>query len=177
MNYCKLELSNGYIYLKIYNNIQSGCSLLFLGSIGIIMFFAPILVTIFIIKELSFGVIMSWLIGWLVSGYFIRLYLWNKYGEEVFIIQQNKLETYYNYKFFKDNVRLYNYTKIDTLFFDGEKSFFTNKFKKKDNFPSTSHDQLSSIGFLVDDNVIRSQNKIPISEIIEIANCIMNLIN
>ena len=41
------------------------------------------------------------------------MYLWNKYGEEVILINRDTLIVYYNYKYFKDNYKKYHYDTIN----------------------------------------------------------------
>jgi hypothetical protein len=125
----KLEQLNNSVCLKIKNCHRSGCGLVFVGGLGLIMFLMPILTIIFLSIEITFGTVLVCILAWLISGYFIRLYLWNKYGEEIFIIKDNTLETYYDYKFFKDNRKLYHFTKIGILFFIGENVVYVNKLK------------------------------------------------
>jgi hypothetical protein len=163
MNDYKLEQSNGSLFLKTINREQ-GYGIVFIGICGLFMFLLPIAVTIFLIKGLSWGGVASCLFAWLLSGYFLRLYLWNKYGEEVFIISNGTLETYNDYKLFKDNRRLYKFTKLDITFFVGEEAFNANG-KMKD----IDKNQLSEIGFQLDEDVITSHRELPISKIIEIA--------
>lgn len=56
-------------------------------------------------NNLSFGFFLVILLFASIFVYFFRLYLWNKYGKEVFIIRKGKLIHYYDYKLFKDNYK------------------------------------------------------------------------
>ena len=165
MEHYKLIKSADCICLKIVNYGQMGCGLVFMAGMGLFMFLSPVIIILFVIKELSFGVVMSCLLGWLISGYFIKLYLWNRYGEEVFIIKDSALETYNDYKFFKDNHKLYQTTKIDILYYVGndvnEESRFINN-------------QLSVVGFELDSETVTSHKEIPIPEIKNIAQRILD---
>lgn len=171
INNYKLEYFNNTIYLKIIKQEQNGCGLILIAGIGIIMFLLPILGTCLLITEISFGLIITWLLAWSVSVYFIRLYLWNKYGEEVFLIKDNNtLETYYDYRFFKDNHRSYQFINIEILFFIEGDPVNESKMKKEQK------DQLSVIGFDLDKQIIKSHKAIPISEIKDIAKAIDSII-
>jgi hypothetical protein len=130
------------------------------------MFLLPILTIFFLSIEITFGTILVCIIAWLVSGYIIRLYLWNKYGVEVFIVNRNTLETYNDYKYFKDNHRVYDFTKLDIVFFN-EDTILADE--SKTNHSSIDNGQLSLIGFKLDDEIILSHKEIPITSIIHIS--------
>ncbi|MBA3986366.1 MAG: hypothetical protein H0X63_07315 [Flavobacteriales bacterium] len=66
----------------------------------------PIIATIIVLKEdgeLKFGLLISYLLCWGIAVYFIRLILWNLYGQEVISINDKKMEYHCSYKFFVDN--------------------------------------------------------------------------
>jgi hypothetical protein len=165
MNYYKLKQSDDSFCLKIVSTERGGCALAFIGGVGVVMLLLPIVVTIFVMKGLSLGGSISWLFAWLISGFFIKLYLWNKYGEEIFVIKNNELEVYNDYKFYKENHRYYQFSEFDIIFFVGAEAFFANK-KMKDDI---NKEQLSEIGFQLDKEVVSSHKELPISQIIEIA--------
>lgn len=164
MNNYKLEESNGSIHLKIINTENSGCALFFIAGVGLFMFLLPVAVTIFIMQGLSLGGMISGLFAWAISGYFIKLYLWNKYGEEVFIIKKNELEIYNNYKFFKENHRYYQFSEFNITFFIGSEAFFANE-----KIKGINENQLSEIGFQLDKEVITSHKELSVFQIIKIA--------
>lgn len=166
MNHYKLEYLDKSIYLKIINHKETGCSLIFVGMIALFMFLNPILVILFLVKEITFGTILILALAWFISFYFVKLYLWNKYGEEVFVIKENSLETYNNYRFFKDNCKTRQFTKINIFFLFEEEAIYTDHFEK---YKSININQLSPILFKLDDEMIKSHKEIPISEIIDIA--------
>jgi hypothetical protein len=167
MIHYKLEYINNGFCLKIDNNSQSGCSIAFAGGLGLIMFLLPILTMFFLAIEITFGSVLICMVAWLISWYFIRLYLWNKYGTEVFIIKDNIFETYNNYKFFKDAHKIYNFTKIEIVWF--EKDVIANSNKLEQEIKLTDNTQLSVIAFQIDDKIITSHNEIAIADIIKIA--------
>ena len=91
------------------------CVLMLLSLVSISI---PVVVLFFLLQQsegLSLGFFMSCIIFTSVSCYFMRLYLWNKYGEEVIFINKNTLIVYYNYKYFKDNYKKFHYDTIDIL--------------------------------------------------------------
>lgn len=169
MNDYKLRQSNGSLYLKIISTKYSVFALSFIGGIGLLMFLLPIVVTIFIMKGLSLGGTLSWLFAWIISGYFFKLYLWNKHGEEVFIIKNNELEVYNNYKYFKENHRCYQFMELYVTFFIGSEALFANE-----KIKNIDRNQLSEIGFQIDKEVISSHKELHIYQIIEIAEQIEN---
>lgn len=72
----------------------------------IIALLIPIIATVIVLSEadgLKFGLLISYLLCWGIAVYFIRLILWNLYGQEVIEIKDNKIEYYCSYKFFIDN--------------------------------------------------------------------------
>ncbi len=70
--------------------------------IGFFVYLAPLG------EGVPFGFIISCVIGVMVAGYLLKLFLWNKYGQEVFLIQRDSFVTYHDYKFFRDNFRSFN---------------------------------------------------------------------
>lgn len=84
---------------KAQKPILIALMLLSLVSISI-----PIFV-LFLLLQLSEGLPLGFFISCIIFifafCYFIRMYLWNKYGEEVILINRDTLIVYYNYKYFK----------------------------------------------------------------------------
>ena len=62
----------------------------------------------------------------------MRLYLWNTYGREVFVIQSGKLIYYADYKLFKDRNKVISFNKIDICYLNNDELFFINEVKSKD---------------------------------------------
>lgn len=62
----------------------------------------------------------------------MRLYLWNTYGREVFVIQSGKLIYYADYKLFKDRNKVISFNKIDICYLNNDELFFINDVKSKD---------------------------------------------
>ncbi len=76
----------------------------------IISLIIPIVATAIVLNEgdgLKFGLLISYLVGWGVALFFIRLILWNVFGKEVFQITNNSIEYYCSYKYFVDNHVIY----------------------------------------------------------------------
>ena len=102
----------------------------------------------------------------LCSGYLVRLYLWNKYGREVFIINKNEFVMYYDYKLFKDSYRKLYFNSIQVYFeYNGvlmniSKGICCSRDEKCN----------SIIYFKLDDKEIKSIGEIPIEVIINIGN-------
>lgn len=172
MSYYKLEIQDKSIYLTISNS-KCGCAAYFMGGIGLFMFLFPIYALLFVVEEITFASILVCLFAWTVSGYFFKLYLWNKYGKDVFIIKENLLKTYNDYKLFKDNFKVYPYDKIDILFFKEDKTLYISELKKHINF--VDKNELSVIGFKLNKEIITSHKELPISEIMKIANQIKKI--
>lgn len=66
--------------------------------------------------EFSFllGIVLTALVAW----YFLKLYLWNRGGKEIFIIGKNKIEYYSDYKLFKQNRKIYPYDDFHLIYWD-----------------------------------------------------------
>lgn len=72
-------------------------------------------------EGIPFGFLISCIIGCGTSIYFIRMFLWNKYGQEVFVIEKDKFTVYNDYGFFKDNYQ--TYPPLSKLYMTGGKDF------------------------------------------------------
>lgn len=167
--YSDLQQLNNSLCLRIISCSEKNCSLIFIVIAGVFMFIMPIIVILTLSIEITIGPILTCILAWTISGYFIRLYLWNKYGQEVFIIEKNSLKVHYDYKYFKDNSAAYTFKKLKIFFFDeNEHSIDTYKLWEID---ISSYDQnLSYIGFEIDEKkVIISHKELPILDIINIA--------
>lgn len=121
----------------------------------IIYIFLPIVIIIILSIEVSFGAVLVCLVAWLISGYLFRLFLWNKYGKEVFLVSRCRLDRYNDYKLYKDNQDSYEFSRIDVLYFLKNTGF--------------SIYDLSVIGFDLDGEIIISHKEIPITDIVDIA--------
>ncbi len=80
------------------------CVLLFLACCFLVM---PLMILLFPELDISIGYVVSSVIMIGSSLFFLRLFLWNQYGYEVFNITNGQLEHYYDYKFFRDNYSSY----------------------------------------------------------------------
>ena len=86
----ELELSDG-ISLKIHVKKAKKGILSIILFFALSIFFIPIIVFIYLAttsEGIPFGFIITCIVGFLSSGYLLKLYLWNKYGTEVFIIKK-----------------------------------------------------------------------------------------
>lgn len=126
--YC-INREDNKIKVVLQNTVRSRIAINFLLFFALIIFFA-ILTTIILLFFESFnfapGLLVSWIIGGWVSGYLFKLYLWNKYGKDVFIITDGSLEVYNDYKYFKDGNKKYSFASIEVKF--ESRNFLTNAF-------------------------------------------------
>ena len=85
-------------------------TLLFLS---IISFFIPFLV--FLIKEITVGksFLLTLILFWGSSIYFTRLFLWNKYGKEIYKIKSDTITRILDHRLFKDNKKVIRYNKLE----------------------------------------------------------------
>lgn len=116
----KLELSDG-ISLKIHVKKAKTDILSVILFFALSIFFIPIIFFIYLAttdEGIPLGFIITCIVGFPSSGYLLKLYLWNKYGTKVFIIQKKRLVLYYDYKLFKDNYQKTHFESIQVLFED-----------------------------------------------------------
>ncbi|WP_029906563.1 hypothetical protein [Prevotella sp. 10(H)] len=155
---------NSSVRLEIYGKSKNKIVLNLLLITAIIGYLLPLLIMSFIIADdesLVFGYFISLLIFWGVSSYLLRLYLWNRYGREIFIINKESLEHYFDYKLFKDNRKEIRYNKLKIYY----------SFEDKLNDASLLREEIckkevSSIIFEMDNNdILLSRDCIPITEI------------
>ena len=143
----------------------------FLIFMSIFMVFFPIIIILWLSIGINFGSILSVLLAWFISSYFIKLLLWNLYGEEVIIIYKHRIETYFCYKYFMDNKMEYSFEKMELLAYIDNKAYFVN-----DLNTYTKSDGLSFIGFYLDGvKIVNSFHNIKLSKIIELGKSIDKL--
>ncbi|WP_455584678.1 hypothetical protein [Bacteroides sp.] len=162
-----LEMS-GAICLNIHVNKANKIMLGSILSLALIIFLIPIsaFIALTIIGEgIHFGFILTCVIELLTSGYLTRLYLWNKYGKEVFEIQYNSLLLYYDYKFFKDNRQQYNFKSISVY---SEYNGVLMAVSKMVSNPKINTETSSVICFEIDGKIVKSEGMIPLETIISI---------
>lgn len=166
MEHYKLEYLNDTIHLRITTPPKPGCATTALAAIASVIILLPIVVGLLILDEITFGFILTVLLSWLIASYFVRMFLWNKYGEEVFIIQGKTMESYNDYKLFKDNRKTISFNKMHVLYFIDVEWFYANEWKRINNM---DENQLSELGFLISKEVITSHRQIPVVDIIKIS--------
>lgn len=121
---------------------------------------------------INFTFIFTFLIFWGVATYFIRLYLWNRFGTEHYIISQNKLNYFYRYKYFKDRNRNIDFKSLKI----GKLKDNTILFLNDSNF-EINNSKYSLVFYIDNEETIITETKISLSDIIEINNEISELIN
>ncbi|MBF0575565.1 hypothetical protein [Dysgonomonas sp. GY617] len=163
----KIENQGDKICLTILNCGQSGCATYFIGITGLFIFLLPIVIIIILSIEVSFGTMLVCLVAWLIFGYLFRLFLWNKYGKEVFLVSRGRLDRYNDYKLYKDNQNSYEFSKIDVLYFLKNTGFSIYDLRDLDS--DLIFNSLSIIGFDLDGEIIISHKEIAITDIVDIA--------
>lgn len=151
-------------------NIYARRILLITASVILLM---PVIVFLFLSlpsgEPPQFGFLFSLIFSWLCGGYLLRLYLWNTYGREVFVIQSGKLIYYADYKLFKDRNKVISFNKIDICYLNNDELFFINEVKSKDQ-EFLSETKSSLYFFKNNDEMIESHIKLSLFDIIEIYN-------
>lgn len=158
MEHYKVEYLNDTIHLRITTPPKTGYATTALAAIVSVIILLPIVVGLLILDEITFGFILTVLLSWLIAAYFVRMFLWNKYGEDVFIIQGKTMESYNDYKLFKDNRKTISFNKMHVLYFVDDEWFYVSEWKRIKNM---DENQLSELGFLINKEEITSHRQIP----------------
>ena len=179
----ELELSDG-ISLKIHVKKAKKGILSIILFFALSIFFIPIIVFINFVWHvlfdklpvpsqalpfficIPFGFIITCIVGFLSSGYLLKLYLWNKYGTEVFIIKKKNLVLYYDYKLFKDNYKKIPFESIQVYFEDN--GILMNA-PQGVNVPKGNTNVNNVICFDLDGKEVKSEGEIPLEVIIKIS--------
>lgn len=170
MNSYHLEIKDK-INLELRLKRAPSIPLNFLLGTAIVMSMFPILVLIFLIipdgNRISFGFFAVYFLILLIAYYPFRLYLWNKYGKEVFIIEKNSVIHYYDYKLFKDDRKEIKFKRLEVWFAFEEGSIFP----VNQNYEG-DQSLLSPIYFTLNKDMLESKIELPISDIISIGKII-----
>ena len=171
MNSYKLKIADP-ISLELNIKPAPSIVLYFLLSVAIIIFAFPLLILIFLIipdgDGVSFAFLIPWSIALFVSIYLFRLYLWNRYGREVFIVEKQIIIHYYDYKFFKDHRKEIEFKYFD-IYFSSRKGALISVNDNYGKLPSSS-----AIYFCLDENILESKIELPTTDIIKIGRAIKN---
>ena len=124
---------------------------------------------LFILLQLSEGLPLGFFISCIIFifafCYFIRMYLWNKYGEEVILINRDTLIVYYNYKYFKDNYKKYHYDTINILVEHNQ------KMRKVTPQMINSKNQMKEVyvAFGINNEIVKLKNEVNVQIVLKIA--------
>ena len=116
-------------------------------------------------EGLSLGFFISCMMFTLVAGYMARLYLWNKYGKEVIIIEKDTLTIYYDYRYFRNNYKKYRFQTI-TLMVERKGKLRKASTKLLNELGDEAH---ISIAFLVEETIVISQNVVSVQMVRKMA--------
>ena len=169
MNSYNLKITDS-INLELKVKRAPSIALYFLLSVAVIIFLVPPLVLILLIipegEGISFVFLIPWGIALFVSGYLFRLYLWNRYGREVFIIERRTIVHYYDYKYFKDNKEEVEFENLGVCF-ASRKGIMVSVNENYGKLPLSS-----AIYFCLDENILESKIELPTTDIIKIGKAI-----
>lgn len=70
------------------------------------------------LSEFEFSFLLGMGLMSLIAWYFLKLFLWNRGGKEIFIIGKNKIEYYSDYKLFRQNRKVYQYDDFSLVYWD-----------------------------------------------------------
>lgn len=96
------DFNGNIIELKNDSKIKLPLIILFTTLI-FISFCLPVLVIIFGKRDIGFGFVFTIFAFFGTGIYLLRLILWNLYGKEVFLIENQSITYYTSYKYFNDN--------------------------------------------------------------------------
>ena len=156
----ELELSDG-ISLKIHVKKAKTGILSIILFFALSIFFIPIIVFIYLAttsEGIPFGFIITCIVGFLSSGYLLKLYLWN--------IKKKNLVLYYDYKLFKDNYKKIPFESIQVYFEDN--GILMNA-PQGVNVPKGNTNVNNVICFDLDGKEVKSEGEIPLEVIIKIS--------
>jgi hypothetical protein len=159
--------------MKIYDKRKNSIALWFILFFATLIFLIPIIFFFVLVgsgKNISFGFIISCAVAVLTSGYLIRLYLWNKYGKETFIMHKYSFASYYDYKFFKDNYRTISFKSIKIYCLINGVLMDVSNMCDEATFKHLN----SSIYFDLDGITIKSIGEISIADLIKISRAVNN---
>lgn len=118
-----------------------------------ISFLIPILATLFAILFMEFkpAILITYLLFGASGYFFLKLYLWNKFGKENLILLADKIVYTADYKLFKGNRKEINSAQI-----------------KIEIIQSIEDEKLGTLKFTNDEAYIESVVRVPVYELIEI---------
>lgn len=82
--------------------------ILLIAAIGFLM---PFVITTVVLQDgegLRFGLVLSWLLFFAVGIWALRLFLWNVFGQEELLINENSIRFHANFRYFKDNKKTFS---------------------------------------------------------------------
>lgn len=116
MNVAEVEIKGNEVIIS--NRNRPIFILSIFAALTTIALLIPILATLIAFKEtieITFGLLLSYLLCWGIAVYFIRIILWNVYGKEIIEIRDSKVEYLCSYKFFIDNKMTLNLENIEII--------------------------------------------------------------
>ncbi|UBM61312.1 hypothetical protein LA303_07730 [Candidatus Sulfidibacterium hydrothermale] len=152
-NHIEIIESENKVECKIKNKGTSLIVVLILGVFALIGFILPFAVFIssFIYNfNISFGFIITILIGFGTGYYLTKLILWNTFGLEKFTISDTKTDYYCDFKFFRSNKKTLN------------KPFVVKYITKDKNTENVKKENYGRLVIESRDNKVESQFDLPI---------------
>lgn len=114
--------TNPSIYLETLVRDKNRPSLFIIPVIALLILSLPFVILFSVINdgEITF-IIAAFIISGIMASYLFRLFLWNKYGKEVFIIKDNTFICYYDYKLFRKHFQEIKFNTINIYFIYNQK--------------------------------------------------------
>jgi len=132
-----------------------------LTSLTAILFLVSILTTS--INEFEFSFLLGMGLMGLIAWYFLKLFLWNKGGKEIFIIGKNKIEYYSDYKLFIQNRKEYLFNSFHLVYWDTDGTIKVEDGNILDDLSEEGH---AILGFELDNgNVVDTTVELPFREL------------
>ncbi len=164
INSLRIKQIKGALKIRLINNAYHKSAIFLLALFSLSFIVVPLVIILTLKIEITFWTIISLFLGFLCSRYFFKLLLWNKYGEEIFIIEEHKFKVSYNYKIIKENRPTIPFKIIQLFFYEDGVMIEADSTKMK-----KYKDKCSIIVFAVDETYISSIKEVPVIEIIKLS--------
>lgn len=126
--------------------------LLFLMTLSLIVPFGVLAYAINNDMQIGFGYVFSLLLFLAVFIFFLRMFLWNSCGKEFFLIENNTILFYNDYKYFKDNIKELKFSQITYGYITEE----TQEFNQIDDIKNVEN--YGQFSILIDNNELLKSN-------------------
>jgi hypothetical protein len=168
-----LAHNNSMLSFKINNLKKNNVIKFILLLISILTIIFPLSLLFFEQLEIGLSYVITLFIFFGTSIYFLRVYLWNYHGGEVFNFNNKSLEYYFDFSFFKSNLKSIKFDKLEVGYssIDDPDSIIIGVSNKELIIDSNYY-----LGFLLNGNLVRSYYPVPAKDIIHISSLLKQVV-